>query len=142
MKKNIKPTEITRTWYYVDADGKTLGRLATRIAQVLQGKHRPYYSPQWDMGDHVVVVNSSKVVVTGRKENQKIYYHHTGYPGGIRAKTLKTLREEKPNDIIWRAVKGMLPKNRLASEIMSKLHIYEGPEHPHQGQSPEDLKMD
>lgn len=131
LKRNLKPNEIERTWYLVDAKGKVLGRLSSQIARVLQGKHRPYYTPYWDMGDNIVVVNAKDVAVTGNKEKQKLYYHHSGYPGGLRKQTLAELRKRRPTEILRRAVLGMMPKNKLAREMMKKLFIYAGSEHPH-----------
>lgn len=135
-KKNIKPEEIKRQWYIVDASDHVLGRLATQIARILLGKHQTYYSPQWDMGDYVIVVNAEKVKVTGKKEKGKTYYRHTGYPGGLKQETLAELRKRRPTEIIRRAVKGMLPKNRLARQIIKKLYVYKGTEHPHEAQKP------
>lgn len=131
FKKNIKPTEITRSWYLVDARGQVLGRMSTSIAKILQGKHRAYYTPYWDMGDYVVVVNAKDVAVTGKKEKQKIYYRHSGFPGGLKKESLEGLRKRRPTEIIKRAVVGMMPKNRLAKQMMKKLFVYAGSEHPH-----------
>ena len=130
-----------RDWYVVDAEGKTLGRLATQIADVLRGKRKPTYTPHVDVGDFVVVVNAEKVVVTGNKREQKRYWRHTGYPGGIRSRTLGELLERRPEEVLRRAVKGMLPRNRLARQQLTKLKIYAGPEHPHQAQKPETLEL-
>lgn len=138
-RKNIKPNQIDRRWYLVDASDQVLGRMASRITRVLQGKHQPYYSPQWDMGDYVVVTNARAVKATGRKEEDKIYYHHTGYPGGLKSETLRQMRARRPLDIIELAVKRMLPKNKLAREMIKKLKVYEGPEHPHEAQKPAPL---
>jgi large subunit ribosomal protein L13 len=135
-----KPGEIERHWYVVDADAKTLGRLATQIADVLRGKNKAAYTPHVDTGDFVVVVNAEKVRVTGQKLDQKIYYHHSGYPGGLRERTLRQQLERRPEEVLRRAVKGMLPKNRLASAQLRKLKIYAGPEHPHAAQNPEPLQ--
>jgi len=139
LKKNIKPNQIDRRWYIVDASDHILGRMSSRIATVLQGKHRAYYSPQWDMGDYVVVTNARTVKVTGRKEEKKMYHHHTGYPGGLRSETLRQKRARRPLDVIELAVKRMLPKNKLAREMIKKLKIYEGGEHPHAAQQPVEL---
>jgi large subunit ribosomal protein L13 len=139
--KTIKPKDISRKWHLVNAEGQVLGRLATKLATVLQGKHRAYYSPQWDMGDYVVVVNCELVRVTGKKEDQKIYYHHTGFPGGLKEENLASLRKRKPEEIIRKAVKNMLPKNRLAEQMIKKLHIYVGAQHPHEAQKPEVLEI-
>ncbi len=131
FKKSVKPEEITRSWYIVDAKGKILGRISNQIARILQGKHKAYYTPYWDMGDFVVVINAKNIAVTGRKEKQKIYYRHSGYAGALKEETLGQLRKRRPTEIIKRAVKGMMPKNRLARVMMKKLYIYEGNEHPY-----------
>lgn len=130
-KVKIKPENIARSWYLVDAKDKILGRISSQIAKILQGKHRPYYTPFWDMGDFVVVINAEKVCVTGKKEKDKIYYRHTGFPGGLKQETLGDLRKRRPEEIIRRAVKGMMPKNKLARQMMKKLYIYKGKEHPY-----------
>ena len=134
-----KPNELERRWYVVDADGQNLGRLATRIADTLRGKRKPQYTPHVDSGDFVVVVNAEKVAVTGKKLEQKLYYRHSGYPGGLRVRTLAEQLERRPTEVLRKAVKGMLPRNRLASQQISKLKIYAGPEHPHEAQKPEPL---
>lgn len=139
MKKSIKPNEITRNWYIVDASKHVLGRMATQIATVLQGKNHAYYSPQWDMGDHVIVINSKEAVFTGTKEDNKLYYNHSGYPGGLKSQTLRVVREKDPNRIVTNAVKGMLPGNNLARDMIKKLHVYEGVEHVHEAQNPKPL---
>lgn len=118
-------------WLLIDAQDRILGRLASRIAKILQGKHRVYYTPYKDCGDFVIVINAKKVAVSGKKEEDKIYYRHTGFPGGLKQETLASLRQRRPEEIIRRAVKGMLPKNRLARQMMKKLYIYAGSEHPH-----------
>jgi len=128
-----------RQWYIVDAQGKVLGRLATEVARILRGKHKPSFSPHIDGGDFVIIVNAGRVSLTGKKLEQKIYYRHSGYPGGLRASTAKHILETKPNSIIQLAVKGMLPKNRLGRELLRKLKVYPGPEHPHQAQQPQPL---
>jgi len=133
---NAKPGEIARDWYVVDAEGKTLGRLATVIADRLRGKGKPQYTPHVDTGDFVVVVNAEKIAVTGRKLDQKKYYRHSGYPGGLRERTLREQLDRRPTEVIRKAVKGMLPKNKLASQQITKLKIYAGPEHPHEAQAP------
>jgi large subunit ribosomal protein L13 len=130
-----------RTWYVVDAEGKTLGRLATQIADVLRGKRKPTYTPHVDVGDFVIVINAGKVAVTGDKLEKKRYWRHTGYPGGIRYRTLGTMLEQRPEEVIRKAVKGMLPRNRLARQQLGKLKVYAGPEHPHQAQKPETLDI-
>ena len=139
---SAKPGEITRRWYVVDADGKTLGRLATVIADVLRGKTKPEYTPHVDTGDFVVVVNAERVAVTGNKLDQKRYYRHSGYPGGLRSRTLREQLDRRPTEVIRKAVKGMLPRNRLARQQLTKLKIYAGPEHPHEAQAPEPLKLE
>jgi large subunit ribosomal protein L13 len=131
-----------RGWYVVDAEGKTLGRLATQIASVLRGKHKPTYTPHVDVGDFVIVVNAEKVAVTGDKREKKLYWRHSGYPGGIRSRTLGDLLEKRPEEVIRKAVKGMLPRNRLARQQLRKLKVYAGPEHPHQAQKPEQLEIE
>jgi large subunit ribosomal protein L13 len=139
---SAKPGEITREWYLVDAEGKTLGRLATQIADTLRGKRKPQYTPHVDTGDFVIVVNAEKIQVTGNKLDQKRYYRHSGYPGGIRSRTLREQRERRPTEVLRVAVKGMLPKNRLARQQITKLKIYAGPEHPHEAQNPKSLELD
>ena len=137
----VKEADIERKWILVDAEGQNLGRLASRIAQVLKGKHKPTYSPHLDGGDYVVVVNADKIAVTGRKMDQKMYYRHTGYPGGIRETNLRGLLTRHPTHALKFAVRGMLPKNRLGRRMIKKLKIYAGPEHPHQAQSPEAVEL-
>ncbi|MBN2390965.1 MAG: 50S ribosomal protein L13 [Anaerolineae bacterium] len=136
-----KPADIEREWYVVDATDLILGRLATQIASVLRGKHRPEYTPYEDVGDFVVVVNAEKVQVTGRKLDQKQYYHHTGYPGGIKSITLRKQLQKHPERVIEHAVKGMLPHGPLGRRQFKKLKVYAGPEHPHQAQSPKPLPI-
>ena len=131
-----------RVWYVVDAEGKTLGRLATQIADVLRGKRKPTYTPHVDVGDFVVVVNAEKVHVTGKKREDKRYWRHSGYPGGIRSRTLGEMLARRPEEVLRKAVKGMLPRNRLARQQLTKLKIYAGPEHPHQAQKPETLEIE
>ena len=131
-----------RVWYVVDAESKTLGRLATQIANVLRGKRKPTYTPHVDVGDFVIVVNAEKVAVTGNKREKKLYWRHSGYPGGIRSRTLGDLLEKRPEEVIRKAVKGMLPRNRLARQQLRKLKVYAGPEHPHQAQKPEQLEIE
>jgi large subunit ribosomal protein L13 len=137
----VKNNEIARRWFVVDADGKTLGRLASEIAKVLRGKHKPIYSPHLDVGDYVVVVNAERIAVTGRKMDQKMYYRHTGYPGGLRETNLSDLLARHPTSAIKFAVRGMLPKNRLGRKMIRKLKVYAGPEHPHQAQQPQVLEL-
>jgi large subunit ribosomal protein L13 len=133
---SAKPDEVVRQWYLIDADSRTLGRLATQIADLLRGKGKPQYTPHIDTGDFVIVVNAEKVRVTGKKLEQKIYYRHSGYPGGLRQRTLAEQLERRPEEVLRKAVKGMLPKNRLAAAQLQKLKIYAGPEHPHAAQNP------
>ena len=135
-----KPREIEQAWRLVDADGQILGRLATEIADTLRGKNKPAYTPHVDTGDFVIVVNAEKVRVTGKKLEQKIYYRHSGYPGGLRERTLAEQLARRPEEVIRRAVKGMLPKNKLAAAQLRKLKVYAGPEHPHAAQNPAPLK--
>jgi len=137
----VKASEIEHGWWLVDATDQTLGRLATRIATLLEGKHKPIYSPHLDTGDHVVVVNAGKVKVTGNKLLQKRYYRHSGYPGGLREENLQTLLARKPELVIERAVKGMLPQNRLGRAMYRKLKVYSGPNHPHQAQAPQAAEL-
>jgi large subunit ribosomal protein L13 len=135
------PAERQRDWYLVDAEGKTLGRLATGIADRLRGKLKPEYTPHIDTGDFVVVVNAEKIHVTGDKLAQKQYWRHSGYPGGIKSRTLAEMLERRPEEVIRKAVKGMLPRNRLARRQITKLKVYAGPEHPHQAQQPKELEI-
>ena len=136
---SAKPGEVAREWYLVDADGQTLGRLATRIADMLRGKGKAAYTPHVDTGDFVVVVNAEKIQVTGNKLEQKRYYRHSGYPGGLRSRTLREQLDRRPEEVLRTAVRGMLPKNRLARQQINKLKIYAGPEHPHAPQNPKPL---
>jgi len=131
-----KPREIEQIWYLVDAEGKTLGRLATQIAGLLRGKGKPQYTPHIDTGDFVVVVNAERIHVTGNKLAQKLYYRHSGYPGGLRVRTLAEQLERRPEEVLRKAVKGMLPKNKLAARQIVKLKVYAGPDHPHEAQNP------
>ena len=136
---SAKPGEVTRDWYLVDADGQTLGRLATLIADTLRGKRKPVFTPHVDTGDFVVVVNAEKIAVTGTKLDDKLYYRHSGYPGGLKSRTLREQLERRPTEVLRTAVRGMLPKNRLARQQLTKLKIYAGPEHPHASQNPQPL---
>ena len=136
-----KKTEIKKNWYLVDAEGKILGRLASRIAQILSGKNKPIYTPYLDTGDFVVVINAKKVKVTGKKEEKKIYYHYSGYPGGMKEIVYQKLLEKKPTMIIQKAVRGMLPKNKLGRKMLKRLKIYAGTEHRHQAQNPEKIEL-
>ncbi|OAN44389.1 MULTISPECIES: 50S ribosomal protein L13 [Chloroflexus] len=131
-----KPSEVQRDWYVIDASGKVLGRLATQISTLLRGKHKPTYTPSIDGGDFVIVVNAEKIVLTGRKPDQKIYYRHTGYPGGIKATPYKMMLAKSPDRVLRLAVKRMLPKNRMGRRLLTKLRIYAGPNHPHAAQQP------
>jgi large subunit ribosomal protein L13 len=139
---NAKPGEVAREWYLVDAQGQTLGRLATQIADTLRGKRKPQYTPHVDTGDFVVVVNAEKISVTGNKLDQKRYYRHSGYPGGLRSRSLREQLERRPTEVIRTAVRGMLPKNRLARQQLTKLKVYAGPEHPHVSQNPRPLNLE
>ena len=135
------PSNREREWVVVDANGKTLGRLATQIADMLRGKRKPEYTPHIDTGDFVVVVNAEKVAVTGDKRQQKLYHRHSGYPGGLRTRTLNDMLERFPEEVIRKAVKGMLPRNRLARQQLRKLKVYAGPDHPHEAQKPKPLEV-
>jgi large subunit ribosomal protein L13 len=136
------PDTRQRDWYVVDAEGKTLGRLATQIADTLRGKRKPEYTPHVDTGDFVVVVNAEKVRVTGDKRNAKLYHRHSGYPGGLRTRTLGEMLERRPEEVIRLAVRGMLPRNRLARQQLRKLKVYAGPDHPHAAQKPVELEVE
>jgi large subunit ribosomal protein L13 len=135
------PLDRERNGLLVDAEGQTLGRLATRIADTLRGKSKPQYTPHTDTGDFVIVVNAEKIHVTGQKLDQKMYWRHSGYPGGIRGRTLREQLDRRPTEVIRKAVKGMLPKNRLAAAQLTKLKVYAGPDHPHEAQAPKPLEM-
>ena len=137
-----QPGSVERDWYVIDARDVVLGRLATRIASILRGKHRPQYTPHADCGDHVVVINAEKIRVTGRKEKQKTYYRHSRYPSGLKSITLEKQREKHPERIIEAAVKGMLPKNALGRRIIKKMNVYAGDRHPHAAQQPKPLSLD
>ncbi len=139
--QTVKLKEIERNWYVIDLDGKVLGRTATEIARILRGKHKPIFSPSVDTGDFVVVINAEKLLLTGNKINNKMYYHHTGYPGGIRSINAAQQLEKKPEDLVFKAVRGMLPKNRLGRQMLSKLKVYAGSEHPHAAQKPNVLEI-
>ncbi|HET9545941.1 MAG TPA: 50S ribosomal protein L13 [Gaiellaceae bacterium] len=139
---NAKAEDVEREWFVVDAEGQTLGRLATRIADTLRGKRKPTYTPHVDTGDFVVVVNAEKIRVTGNKLDQKRYYRHSGYPGGLRSRTLREQLDRQPAEVIRKAVKGMLPRNRLANRQITKLKVYAGPNHPHEAQNPKPLPED
>ncbi len=135
------PATIERKWYVIDAEGQTLGRLSSEIAKILRGKNKPTFTPHIDTGDNVIVVNAEKIKVTGKKMDQKIYYKHSDYPGGMRETTLKEMLDKKPTDVITLAVKGMLPKGPLGRTMIEKLHVYAGAEHPHAAQKPEALEI-
>jgi large subunit ribosomal protein L13 len=139
---NAKSGEVQQRWFLVDAEGRTLGRLATQIADTLRGKTKPQYTPHVDTGDFVVVVNAEKIQVTGKKLDDKIYYRHSGYPGGLKQRTLREQLERRPTEVLRAAVKGMLPRNKLARRQITKLKIYAGPEHPHEAQAPEPLPLE
>ncbi|MGP0030163.1 MAG: 50S ribosomal protein L13 [Acidimicrobiales bacterium] len=134
-------TELQRAWYVVDADGLVLGRLASEVARLLRGKHRPYFAPHVDTGDHVIVVNADKVILTSNKADDKLAYRHSGSPGGLRSTTYAELLAEKPAELIRRSVRGMLPKNTLGRQMLGKLQVYAGPDHPHAAQKPEPLEL-
>ena len=138
---SAKPAEVDRAWFVVDADGKTLGRLASEIARRLRGKHKPEYTPHVDTGDYIVVVNAEKVRVTGNKRADKMYHHHTGYPGGIKSINFEKLQQKAPANIIEKAVKGMLPRGPLGRAMYRKLRVYAGPEHQHAAQQPQPLEI-
>ena len=136
-----KVSEITHEWYIVDAEGLTLGRMATEVARVLRGKHKPTFSPHIDTGDHVIIINASKVALSPGKAEKKMVYRHTGYPGGIRSDTYATLLVKKPEEAVRRTIRGMIPKNRLGRQMMTKLKVYPGPTHPHSAQKPQVLNI-
>ncbi len=139
---SAKPLEVERKWWVIDAEGQTLGRLATTVANLLRGKNKPQYTPHVDTGDFVIVINSSKVTVSGNKETDKKYYRHSGYPGGLKVETFKSLMEKNPVAAIEKAVKGMLPHNTLGQEQFTKLKVYAGAEHPHKAQNPQVYEME
>ena len=141
LTSSIKKDEIKRDWFVVDAENQTLGRLASEIAQVIRGKKKPHYTPNLDMGDFVVVINAEKVVVTGNKEEQKKYFSHSGFPGGEKEVSLSSLRSKHPERIIYNAVKGMLPHNRLGRKLIKHLKVYTGSEHPHSSQQPKQFNI-
>ena len=138
---SIKADEINKDWFVADAENKALGRLASKVAQILKGKHKPTYTPHMDMGDFVVVVNAEKIRVSGNKEMQKTYFSHSGYPGGTKEVDLYTMRRRHPERVIQNAVKGMLPHNRLGRQMMRNLKIYSGPDHPHSSQQPKVMEF-
>ena len=136
-----KAADIDRKWYVVNAEGMVLGRLASQVANILRGKNKPIYTPNMDTGDYVIIVNAEKVKVTGKKLDQKLYFRHSDYVGGVRLTTLREMMEKKPTEVVKMAVEGMLPKGPLGNEMLTKLHVYAGPEHPHAAQKPEELKF-
>jgi len=136
-----KASEITRKWYVIDAEDLVLGRLSTEVARLLRGKHKPTFAPHMDMGDHVIVINAEKVVLTANKADQKLVYRHSGYPGGLKSRTFAQALALKPEEGVRRAVRGMLPKNRLGRQMLTKLKVYAGPNHPHSAQLPEALDI-
>jgi len=138
---SAKPSDNKGKWWIVDAEGMVLGRLASRVASILRGKHNPLFTPHVDTGDFVIVINADKLILTGRKWDQKTYYRHSGYVGGLKSITARALREKKPEDLVRFAVKGMLPKNRLGRKLFKKLKVYAGSSHPHKAQTPEVLKI-
>ena len=136
-----KASEITRKWYVVDAEDLVLGRLSTEVARILRGKHKPTFAPHMDMGDHVIVINAEKAVLTSNKADQKLVYRHSGYPGGLKSRTFAEAQALRPEEGVRRAVRGMLPKNRLGRQMLTKLKVYAGPNHPHSAQMPETLDL-
>jgi large subunit ribosomal protein L13 len=135
------PKDITRAWHVVDADGLVLGRLSTEVARILRGKHKPIFAPHMDTGDHVIVINADKIVLTANKADKKVAYRHSGYPGGLRSTSYTDLMATKPEKVVRKAVKGMLPKNRLGAQMLTKLKVYAGPTHPHSAQGPQPLDL-
>ena len=138
---SVKQADITRSWWLVDADGLVLGRLAAELAKILKGKNKPIYTTHLDVGDHVIVINAEKVMLTGNKLQKKIYYRHSGYPGGLKEIPYEVLMRDKPELMVEKAVRGMLPKNRLGRSMLKKLHVYSGPDHPHAAQKPDELSL-
>ncbi len=136
-----KASEITRKWWVIDAEGLVLGRLSTEAARLLRGKHKPTFAPHMDMGDHVIIINAEKVVLTANKADQKMVYRHSGYPGGLKSRTFAEAQALKPEESVRRAVRGMIPKNRLGRQMLTKLKVYAGPDHPHSAQLPEALDI-
>ncbi len=139
--RSIKASEIQRDWFLIDAEGQVLGRLASKIATILRGKNKPEFTPHLDVGDHVIVINAEKVILTGKKELQKDYFYHTGYPGGGKKIDFLDLKARNPAKVIELAVQGMLPSNRLGRQMRKKLKVYAGPDHPHEAQGPKELKL-
>jgi large subunit ribosomal protein L13 len=136
-----KPADVKETWHLVDAEGKTLGRLAARVAGILRGKHRPTFTPNVDLGDHVVIINAEKIHLTGNKMKDKLYRHHSGYPGGLKTTSAEHLYRKDPTELLVRAIEGMLPKNPLGNGMAKKLRVYTGPNHPHHAQRPEPISL-
>ncbi len=136
-----QPEHMIPTWHVIDAQGKVLGRLASRVAGILRGKHKPAFTPHLDLGDHVIIVNAEKIHLTGSRLQKKVYYHHTGFPGGIKSITAEQLLKKKPTDLLSKAIYGMLPKNKLRKQLAGKLRVYAGPEHPHHAQKPQLLTV-
>ncbi|MBB5021213.1 50S ribosomal protein L13 [Desulfurispira natronophila] len=141
MKTYVSKGDIEKKWYVVDAEGKNLGRLSTEVARILRGKHKPTFTPHVNDGDYVIIVNADKVEVSGKKADKKVYYRHSWYTGGLKAQTYREMMEKKPEEVIVKAVKGMLPKNKLARQIIKQLRVYTGPEHPHTANQPETLNL-
>ena len=139
--RSVKATQIERAWFVIDAEQAVVGRLASQIASILRGKHRPYFTPHVDTGDYVIVVNAEKVRFTGNKEEDKLYYRYSGYPGGLKSRRARDMRQRRPEHIVRHAVKGMLPKGRLGRSMLSKLKVYAGADHPHAAQQPEPLAL-
>jgi len=137
-----KKEDIERQWFVIDAKDQTLGRMATQIATILRGKHKPIFTPHMDTGDFVIVINAEKIHVTGNRLDDKMYYHHSGYPGGLRSKSLRQMLRDKPEEVIYEAVRRMLPKNNLGRQMLKKLKVYAGPEHPHEAQQPVKLELE
>lgn len=141
MTRFIKPEDAAQQWFVVDAKDKVLGRLATKVARVIRGKEKAVFTPNMDTGDFVVVINAEQIVLTGKRATQKEYFHYSGYPGGLKRKTVTEVRDKNPERLIHMAVRGMLPKNRLGDKLIKKLKVYKGPEHPHAAQKPENLSF-
>jgi large subunit ribosomal protein L13 len=139
---SVKVSEIERAWHVVDADGMVLGRLATEVARILRGKHKPTFTPHLDVGDHVIIINASKIVLTSDKASKKLVYRHSGYPGGLHTTVYGTALASKPTEAVRRTVRGMLPKNRLGRQMIQKLKVYAGPEHPHTAQRPQIISFE
>lgn len=142
ITRSVRADEVERKWWIVDASGQTLGRLASRVAALIRGKHKPYFTPHVDCGDYVIVINAEKVVLKGKRAEKKVYFHYTGYPGGARFTSFAELLKRNPVKVIEHAVYGMLPKNRLGRRMRLKLKVYAGPEHPHQAQQPEPYPLE